>query len=380
MKKVGYCILAGVYNICSILCPVNQKKIVLFNGHNHGLNGNLLEVYEEMKKRNPQYQFVIMAKRDLFTGNGKGKIGRLLILAKGVFRFFVALPYHMATAGKVFLNDNFIPLAYMQTQRRKTQFVQLWHGAGAFKRFGLSTESNPKVYELVEKANQKITHLFVTSKQVVPFYQEAFAMDKERIYPIGIPVTDLYFDEERITQRKEQVYEKYPEFKDRKLLLYAPTFRGEDWENQEIMKQFNTEKIHEILGEEWLILIKMHPKFPVENVMENEYCYNMTNYNDISDLYLVVDMLITDYSSTVVEYSLLDKPVVLFAYDLEKYDRGFYYDYETMVPGKVAHSQQELYDILENNFEEFEKRHNFVKFQYDNVEGKVCQKILDLLN
>ena len=380
MKKIGYWILAGVYNLCSIFCPVKQNKIVLFNGHNHGLNGNLLEVYEEMKKRNQKYQFVIMAKRDLFTGSEKGKFSRMLMLGKGVFRFFVTLPYHMATAEKVFFNDNFIPLAYMRTQKRKTQFVQLWHGAGAFKRFGLSTEKDSKVYELVKKANQKITHLFVTSKQVVGYYQEAFAIEREKIYPVGIPVTDLYFDKERIRKRKEQVYENYPEFQGRKLLLYAPTFRGEDWENREILKQFDVQEIHKILGEEWLILVKMHPKFPVENIMENEYCYNMTNYNDISDLYLVVDMLITDYSSTVVEYSLLDKPVVMFAYDLEKYDRGFYYDYEAMVPGKVAHSKEELYAILEKNYEESEKRHNFVKFQYDNVNGKVCQKVLDILN
>lgn len=379
MKKIGYRILAGVYNLCSIFCQVRPQKIVLFNGHNHGLNGNLLEIHEEMKKRDERYRFVIISKRDLFAGSDKGIVSKLFSKIKGALLFFVALPYHMATAGKVFLNDNFIPMAYMKTQKRQTQFVQLWHGAGAFKRFGLSTEKDSKVYELVKKANQQITHMFVTSKQVVPYYEEAFAMDKERIYPIGIPVTDLYFDEVRIQQRKEAVYQKYPEFRKRKLLLYAPTFRNEDKENQEILAQFDVQKIHEILGDEWLILIKMHPKFPVENILENEYCYNMSNYNDISDLYLVVDMLITDYSSTVVEYSLLDKPAVMFAYDLEKYDRGFYYDYESMVPGPVAHSQQELYEILEKSIDLVEKRHNFVKFQYDNIKGKVCQKILDLL-
>ena len=379
MKKIGYWILAGIYNLSCMFCSVKQKKIVLLNGHNHGLNGNLLEVYEEMKKRSSEYNFIMIAKRDLFKAEGKGKIGKILTLIKGSFHFFAALPYHMATAEKVFLNDNFIPMAYMKTEKRKTQFIQLWHGAGAFKRFGLSTESDPKVYQLVEKANQKITHLFVTSKQVVPYYEEAFAIKKEKIYPIGIPVTDLYFDDERISQRKERVYQQYPELRKYKLLLYAPTFRNEAEENQQILKQFDVSKIHEILGEEWLILVKMHPKFPVENIIENDYCYNMTGYNDISDLYLVADMLITDYSSTVVEYSLLDKPVIMFAYDLQKYDRGFYYDYESMVPGTVAHSQQELFEILEKKLDKVEKRHNFVKFQYDNIKGKVCPDILDVL-
>ncbi len=373
MKEVGYRIFAGIYNFFCLFCPVRQKKIVLFNGHNHGLNGNLQKVYEEMQKRDVKYNFFIVSKRDLFSG-------KFLVRIKGVFVFFVILPYHMATAEKVFFNDNFIPLAYMKTEKKQTQFVQLWHGAGAFKRFGLSTEKDSSVYKLVKKANQRITHLFVTSKQVVPYYEEAFAMEKDKIYPIGIPVTDLYFDKEEIDKRKEVVYQQFPEFRKKKLLLYTPTFRGEDWENQNILKQFNISKIHEILGEDWMILIRMHPKFPVENITENEYCYNMTNYNSISDLYLVSDVLITDYSSTVVEYSLLDKPIIMFAYDLEKYDRGFYYDYESMVPGAVAHSQQELYKILEKNIDYMDKRHNFVKFQYDNIEGKVCEKVLDILS
>ncbi len=57
----------------------------------------------------------------------------------------------------------------------------------------------------------------------------------------------------------------------------------------------------------------------------------MTDYSDITDLYMVADCLVTDYSSTVVEYVLLDKPIILFAYDLDKYDRGFYRDYRSTV-------------------------------------------------
>lgn len=379
MKKTGYLIFAWIYNICSLLCPAKKKKIVLFNGHNHGLNGNLLEIYQVMQKQDAEYQFVIMAKRDLLSAAGKKRIQKVWHLLCGAAAFFVVLPYHMATAQKVFFNDNFLPLVYMRTSGKNTQFVQLWHGAGAFKRFGLSTEKNPEVYRQVEQANQNITHLFVTSRQVVPYYQEAFSIPEERIYPTGIPVTDLYFDEERIQKRTDALYQKYPYFKGKKLLLYAPTFRTEGQENAKILEQFDVKKIHAILGEEWLILIKMHPKFPVENITENKYCYNMTDYNDISDLYLVADLLITDYSSSVVEFVLLDKPILFFAYDLPKYDRGFYFDYEKNVPGKVAHDQEELYHILSNKYNELEKRQDFAKFQYDNINGGACERILDIL-
>ena len=116
--------------------------------------------------------------------------------------------------------------------------------------------------------------------------------------------------------RKEKFYQNHPTFEGKKLLLYAPTFRRTEEENRNIMEQFDISRVHDILGPDWIILIRMHPKFPMENITENSFCYNMTDYNDITDLYLVSDMLVTDYSSSVVEYVLLNKPIVLFAYDL----------------------------------------------------------------
>jgi len=378
MKTIGYLIFAWVYNICSIFCEPDPHRIILWNGHNHGINGNLKEIQNAYSEKAGDV-CEAFAKRDLFRNPDSGMRKSLWGCIHDAFLFFVVYPCHMARAGKVFLNDNFLPLCYMRTTKRDTQFVQLWHGAGAFKRFGLSTETDPKVAEVVRSANRKITHLFVTSQAVKPFYEEAFAVPPERIYPTGIPVTDIYFDEERICQRKSSFYQKYPELASKKILLYAPTFRRTDEENRQIMDRFDAERIHQILGDEWVILIRMHPKFPVENLPQNKYCYNMTDYNDITDLYLVSDLFITDYSSSVVEYALLDKPILLFAYDLAEYDRGFYFDYENMMPGQIAHTQTELYELLQNNCDNLPKRQNFVKFQYDNMKGDACGRILDIL-
>lgn len=379
MKKAGYLLFAWMYNLYCLFSRVKDKKIVLWNGHDYGLNGNLQEMYYALQRTGKNYQIVTLAKRDLFRRQETGARKALPGLIRGVFVFFVVLPYHMSTAGKVFMNDNFLPLGYMRTEKRRTQFVQLWHGSGAFKRFGLSTEENKEVYETVRRANQRITHLFVTSTQVVPFYQEAFAISRDKIYPTGLPVTDIYFDEERKQERRAAFFQKYPELVGKKLLLYAPTFRRTQEENQQIMQQFDVNQIHDLLGEDWTILVRLHPKFPMENFTENKYCYNMTHYNDILDLYLVVELLVTDYSSTIVEYVLLDKPVVLYAYDLERYDRGFYFDYEQMIPGDIAHNKKELYEFLQKDYKNFPKRQDFVKFQYDNISKGACERILEIL-
>lgn len=381
MKKLGYIFFAAIYNLCRIFCSVNKYKLVFWNGHNSGMNGNFLELYQHLRQ-NPEYRFVLLSKRDLFSGGSTGKGSKLLSLwirLRGTAAFFFVLPFHMATAGRVFFNDNFLPLGYMATEKTETQFVQLWHGAGAFKRFGLSTEENEAVYQAVRRANQKITHLFITSDQVRPFYQEAFAIDPDRIFVTGIPATDLYFDEKRKQARRDAFWREYPSLCGKKLLLYAPTFRASEEENRHILEQFDVRRIHDLLGEEWVILVRMHPRFPMENVVESNFCVNMTAYPDISDLYLVVDLLVTDYSSAVVEYALLGKPVILYAYDLDRYDRGFYYPYEKMAPGAVAHDREELMRMLSDYPETEKRRQEFVGFQFGDLRGGASERILNIL-
>lgn len=378
MKRLGYFLFAWIYNLCAICCKV-QRKMLFFNGHAYALNGNLLVMYERLQQIAPDYHYVVCSKRQLFSGqDGSGR--SLIQKIKGCLTFFLILPYHMATAEKVFLNDNFIPLAYMHTGKRKTQFVQLWHGAGAFKKFGLSTEQNPQVRKLVTQANQSITHLFVTSKQIISYYQEAFGISRDKIYATGVPVTDQYFDSAWIQEAKHKFYQTYPALQNKKILLFAPTFRAESAENENILKEFSVNEIHQILGDDWIILIKMHPKYPAENIVETKYCLDMTHYYDISELYMVSDLLITDYSSTVVEYALLQKPVILFAYDLNQYDRGFYRNYEETAPGEIAHNRQELMHILAKKRDNLEKRQTFVKLQYDYVDGKSVERIIHILD
>lgn len=370
MKKLGYIWFALIFNICRIL-PVQKKKIILFNGHNHGLNGNLKEIKEEMEKDSTEYRFVLLAKNDIF---GSSILGKFF----GVFRFFFCFPYQMATAKTIFLNDNFLPLGYCRIAR-KVQVVQLWHGAGAFKKFGLSVETDEEVRRQVIKANAKVTHLFVTSQNVVSIYEEAFAIPRERIYPVGVPIIDVYSDDQIKRESMERFYAKYPKLQDKKLLLYTPTFRRNAAENEDIMEHFDVARIQEVLGEKWVILIKMHPKYPVDNVPENDFCMNMTDYSQIIDLFFVSDMLVTDYSSTVVEYALLDKPVVMYAYDLAEYDRGFYQDYAASVPGKVAHNLEEFLKCIVDAQKESDRRCAFVNRQYDYKCGGCARRVLDCL-
>lgn len=361
MKKIGYLFFALIFNLARLF-PVKEKKIVLFNGHNHGLNGNLKEIKDGIERRAASYRFILLAKHD-HNGNGvSAKLG-------AAFRFFFVFPYHMATAAYIFMNDNFLPLGYC-IPSKKTKIIQLWHGAGAFKKFGLSVENNPKVRYQVEKANTRVTHLFVTSKQVIPIYEEAFAIPKERIYATGIPIMDVYGREKTKQKCIQSFYAVYPNLKGKKLLLYTPTFRKTKQENEQIMKHFPIEELKEKLGKDWVIGIKMHPKYPVDNIPESEFCLNLTEYPQIIDLFFVSDILVTDYSSTVVEYALLEKPIIMYAYDLQAYDRGFYFDYESKVPGVVARTKEELLRAVTESEPKNARTEAFVQMEYGSLRDK----------
>lgn len=371
MKGIGYCLFAVIFNICRVF-PCREKKVLLFNGHNQGLNGNLLEIKRALMRSDRKYSFVYMAKRDLVQTGIFGKIRKIV-------SFFVVLPYHMATAEFVFLNDNFLPLAYCMPSK-KAKIVQLWHGTGAFKRFGLSSEQNQQVIRQVTKANTRLTHLFVTAKGVIPFYQEAFGVPLDKIYATGLPITDVYYEESEQVRGCQRFYQNYPALRQKKLFLYTPTFRNTKEENDHIIPMLGIEKMHEALGEDWVIGIKMHPKYPVDNIPNKEYVVDLTKYPYMTDLYFVSDMLMTDYSSTVVEYCLLDKPILFYAYDLEQYDRGFYFDYQSKIPGILVRTSEELYKALsEKRDVGKERRHGFVKMQHDYQDNASADRIIQIL-
>ena len=97
---------------------------------------------------------------------------------------------------------------------------------------------------------------------------------------------------------------------------------------------------------------------------------------------LLADILITDYSSIMIEYSALNKPTVFFTYDLDEYlanERGFYYDFKTTVPGPIVYTSDDLIDIIKNNKFDRSKISDFVKSQFDEIDGHSSERIVDYL-
>ncbi|MBQ8029617.1 MAG: CDP-glycerol glycerophosphotransferase family protein [Clostridia bacterium] len=300
---------------------------------------------------------------------------------------------YFAVAKTTFLREYYLP-AYANKPRKNTNLVQLWHGCGAFKKFSYSTKDTDWGLEsaLFEKyrVHKNYTHILVSSEHIIEQYSEAFSADEKNIYPWGVPRTDVYFDHNFVKKQKDILIERFPTLSGRKIILWAPTFRGNNLDKSYNDKAIDFIKLCSAISDDTAFLIKLHPRaakglvFSAEEqeAMKNKV-FNISNDVSIETALCSADIVITDYSSLIFEYALLSRPMIFFAYDLEKYncERSFYFDYESFIPGKIAKNTDELIDCIFNAEKDFNKEKNdaFLKKFMSACDGKSTERIFERL-
>ncbi|MPL71236.1 hypothetical protein SDC9_17010 [bioreactor metagenome] len=289
----------------------------------------------------------------------------------------------MASSNVILLDNYFSPVNILNFNNQT--LIQLWHAAGAFKTFGFTRFGRPGGPKLDSKNHRKYDMATVSSRAVIECYSEAYGVSSDKILPLGIPRTDIFFDTDYIDSTKENFYKKYPQLKDKKIILFGPTFRGTNRRNGYYpIKKFDPIKIYNDLNQEYAIIIKRHffinNKFKIPNEY-SDYILDLDINEDINDLLFVTDILITDYSSTVFEASLLDVPMIFYAFDLDDYisNRSFYFEYKSFVPGKITYTQDELINSIKNNdFEDYKIKDFKDKF-FEEIDGKSTERIINYI-
>ncbi|MBQ0140051.1 MAG: CDP-glycerol glycerophosphotransferase family protein [Kurthia sp.] len=262
---------------------------------------------------------------------------------KNGFKYIKGM-YHLATS-KTLLVDNYFPILSVLPAR--IECIQLWHAAGAIKKFALSDPSisyrSPAAVQRFRNVYARMDKIVVGSEQMSKIFRLAFHKAPNAFLRTGIPRTDFYFDEERIAETKKNITEQHPEIAGKKVVLYAPTFRDLELQNQSIPINFN--RIINELGEAYILLIKLHPAVAhsLKNI-HHERILVLDNSHAIDELLTVTDYLISDYSSIPFEFAFFEKPQIFYPYDIEQYrmSRGFWSDYKELVPGPVVESDDEL--------------------------------------
>ncbi len=363
MKKLLYNLYAFLFNISALIFPIKENRIAFISMHNENFKDSLGCVYEQLKKEN-KYDFILITREDLSARK-----------PLKVFAFFFIKSRLLATSKYVFLNDNFMPMGKLNF-RKETVITQLWHGEGAFKKFGLHIPQPEDLRKREIAANGKLTYVVCSSKGVKKIYAEAFGTDEKRVLPLGAPRLDYLMNETNKERAKEKIFSLYPEAKDKKIILYAPTFRDDSERDRKLLDSFSDENLLKELGEDYYLFIRLHPQVHTASA-DFKYAADVTDYDDVRELVLVSDILITDYSSICMDFCVLDKKTVFYCPDLDWYRerRDFYFNYEAFVPGEVCRDFSGLAESIKSPFNE-ERNSRFKEMNFDFFDTENAERVI----
>ncbi len=359
------------YMFWSHVFPKKGRNVLLMSETKDYLWGNLKFIDKRLHERGLDKKFHISYSFRKAVGSHMSAFS----WAKLIFK--------IAQQDYIFVDD-YVPVFGFLNLRKKTKLIQVWHAGVGFKSVGYSRFGKRGTPFPAGACHKKYDYVLVGSKELVKVYAEVFGIEEEAFLPVGMPRLDGFLDENTIRDFRKEFYQEYPAFKGKKIILFAPTFRGGGKKTAHYNYDWlDLEKIYQFCGEEYVFLVKMHPfvdKEPIEIPEEyQERIIDFATYPNINDLYYVTDILITDYSSNYFEYSLMKKPILFYTPDRELYElsRGVHRSVKECAPGKVCDTFDELMNALENKDYEIEKVYQFVEENFADYDGHASDKAIN---
>lgn len=372
LRKLKFLMCMLLNRICILICPLQKNKVCFLSDVRNVLGGNLECVYKYLDDH--KYKKIVALKGD--HREKRGLVSKIKLI------------YHLSTSQYILLDDLSRECNYLKV-RKNQEVVQLWHGAGAFKKFGWSRANTGEDVGPIHKGYRTYTKAIVSSEDIRKCYGEAFHMDISKIKATGFPRTDMFFDEQYMENVKRDFYQKYSSFLDKKIILFAPTYRGAPVSKANFdFSKIDFQKIYDAFHEDYICILKWHPAL-YNNIQRGlvhmpdlskygNFYHDFSNDRDINDLLIICDILITDYSSVIFDYYFIHKPIIYFAYDLDEYTgyggRGLYFDFYEYVYGAIAIHTDELIQAIQNKNMFEEKRQLFYQKFLGACDGHSTQK------
>lgn len=324
-----------------------RKGLVVFESHlGRQYSDSPRAIYEEMRRQGLEFQAVWS-----YTGGPAGFPEDATLVRRW------SLPYLRALAQAEFWVDNqSYPLKL--TKRPRTTYIQTWHGS-ALKRMGFD-ESEWKLKSREEQAEQQRTldrfdRFLIRSEHDVRTLARAFRLQERTLLRVGYPRNDALAQARR-REEAEGRRERGPLAaelgipEDKQILLYAPTFRQRGSGQRRFELPFDVERFAGEFGDRYVLLVRSHYlNHVVLPPSVRGRVIDVTAHHDMTPLLALSDGLITDYSSVMFDYALLDRPMFFFVYDYDAYvheGRGTYFDLLERAPGPVVRTEDELHAVL----------------------------------
>ena len=326
---------------------LNEKMIFFESFFGKSYTGNPKYLYEAMLEMgmDKEYTFVWA-----YSGDDKDVIPGNPII---VDRFEPGDYYKYLALSKYWINNIIFPI---HTKRPGNVYLQTWHGT-PLKKLGYDiTIPGPEVQgrENFYNESRNWDYLISSNPYSTKIFKRAFKYDKE-VLEDGYPINDIFFKDN--AEFVKNLKSKLGIEENKKIILYAPTWKddeqNESWEHY-FNLEIDLERLYEEFSDEYVVILKMH-HLVSENLRIDEklkdFAIDLSSYDDIQELYVLSDILITDYSSVFFDYAHSRRPILFFVPDLNHYIenvRGLYLNMEKELPGPLIKDNDELIDIIKN--------------------------------
>lgn len=370
------------------LVKVDPKLVIFIAFHGRGYSDNPRAIYEAMRQdpRFEGYRFIWFIK--------KHKQKQITIPGAEVKEYFSFSYFYYMSKAKYWIINCKMP-TYI-AKKEEQVYLQTWHGTPlkrlahdieaaedmTFYRSAVSFAQMTQSYDIdVARYNYMISpNPFCTE-----VFQSAFRIQRERLIETGYPRNDFICNTTK--EEMERLKEKYRLPKDKKIVLYAPTWRDNSYVASgytfELKADFH--KWKEILGEEYIVVFKPH--YLIINTYEKDsflqgFLYSIPAEADIRELYVISDMLITDYSSVFFDYAILKRPIYFYMYDIEEYAndlRGFYLDIHKDLPGDIYTNEDELLAAVKQDAYDETAYQAFYERFCSCEDGNAAKRVIDIV-
>lgn len=304
---------------------VEKGKILFADAHHAKRYGNMLPLYDRLEKLGYHPTDLCV---DFQTLSPFGLISYILKFMK-----------EYATAEVVFISDYFLPVSSCK-KRMETKVIQLWHAGGTMKKMGYDAEDDiPSYYKGTPTANYDL--VTASSGTCVPVWAGAWHLPEEKVQALGLARTDIFYDKTWNEKNRQRFFQVYPEAKGKKIGIYAPSFEGNAAHPYNHGLTSGILDVMKELEKDWFFVVRLHPH--MEKIYPELACEMATE-----EMFSVADVLITDYSSVLFDYLIYKKPLILYAPDLEYYEkqRGFYLNYREL-PAPILFTPEEFREAIQ---------------------------------
>lgn len=351
-----------IYFFIKLFTKQKDNKITMLSRQSNNINIDFRLLKEELDKLD-NIELIIACKK--IPENLGGRINYCFGMISDM--------YHIATSRVCIIDGYNIAISSLK-HKKGLGIIQIWHALGAIKKFGYQVldrrEGSSNKTAKIMKMHANYSLVTCASKVTREFFAEAFNTDRDKIKIYGMPRIDYILGKNnKINEKEQKILQEYPKLKEKKNIIYVPTFR----KNEKIDL---SDLINSVDEEKYNLIIRLHPL----DETEVDQKYIIKKFSTM-DLLKVADYVITDYSAIAFEAAILNKPIYFYVYDIDKYedDRGLNINLMKEMKSCSSKNINEIVDMIDKNEYDYEEFRRFRERYIETMDTNNTTRIVEYI-